>query len=476
MGFFMRERRMRVAAVILAAGEGTRMKSKVPKVLHRVAGTPMIVHAINVARSVSTGKPVVVVGVGADEVQGEVGAQACDYVVQDEQLGTGHAVLQARQRLASQSDAVVVTYADMPLLRPETLQRLVDRHRQTAPAFTMLTVMRDDPRGFGRVLRDGSGAVQAVVEEADASPEQLSIRELNAGVYCFDAEWLWTHLDQIPLSAKGEYYLTDMVGIAVTEGSTVESLTTDDPAELLGVNTRVHLAEAEAAFRKRINERWMLDGVTIMDPATTYIEAGVEVGRDTVIYPNTHLQGQTSIGAASQVGPNTIIRDSVLGERCKVLASVIEGSTLEDRVDIGPFARLRPGAYLAEGVHMGNFGEVKNSYLGPGTKMGHFSYLGDTTTGANVNIGAGAITCNYDGQRKHRTEIDAGAFIGSDTMLVAPVRIGEDASTGAGSVVTRDVPAGSLAYGVPARVQRSEGQSAEEARKADPTDESKGKE
>jgi bifunctional UDP-N-acetylglucosamine pyrophosphorylase/glucosamine-1-phosphate N-acetyltransferase len=253
-------------------------------------------------------------------------------------------------------------------------------------------------------------------------------------------------------------------------------LTTDDPAELLGVNTRVHLAEAEAAFRKRINERWMLDGVTIMDPATTYIEAGVEVGRDTVIYPNTHLQGQTSIGAASQVGPNTIIRDSVLGERCKVLASVIEGSTLEDRVDIGPFARLRPGAYLAEGVHMGNFGEVKNSYLGPGTKMGHFSYLGDTTTGANVNIGAGAITCNYDGQRKHRTEIDAGAFIGSDTMLVAPVRIGEDASTGAGSVVTRDVPAGSLAYGVPARVQRSEGQSAEEARKADPTDESKGKE
>jgi bifunctional UDP-N-acetylglucosamine pyrophosphorylase/glucosamine-1-phosphate N-acetyltransferase len=188
MGFFMRERRMRVAAVILAAGEGTRMKSKVPKVLHRVAGTPMIVHAINVARSVSTGKPVVVVGVGADEVQGEVGAQACDYVVQDEQLGTGHAVLQARQRLASQSDAVVVTYADMPLLRPETLQRLVDRHRQTAPAFTMLTVMRDDPRGFGRVLRDGSGAVQAVVEEADASPEQLSIRELNAGVYCFDAE------------------------------------------------------------------------------------------------------------------------------------------------------------------------------------------------------------------------------------------------------------------------------------------------
>jgi bifunctional UDP-N-acetylglucosamine pyrophosphorylase/glucosamine-1-phosphate N-acetyltransferase len=446
---------MSVAAVILAAGQGTRIKSDLPKVLHTIAGKPMVMHAIDAARGVSIDKPVLVVGVGADQVQATLGDQVA-YVVQQEQLGTGHAVLQARDELVGQSDLVVVTYADMPLLRSETLQNLVERHRQTAPAFTMLTVIQEDPRGFGRVLRGASGEVKAVVEEADATPEQLAIRELNAGVYCFDAEWLWTHLDRIPLSAKGEYYLTDLVGIAVSEKSRVEALTVDDPMELLGVNTRVHLAEAAAAFRQRINVHWMLAGVTFVDPANTYIEADVTLGRDSVIYPNTYLEGKTSVGAGCQIGPNTIIRDSTLGDRCIVLASVIEGGTLENDVDIGPFARLRPGAHLAAGVHMGNFGEVKNSYLGPGTKMGHFSYLGDTITGADVNIGAGTITCNYDGERKHRTQIDEGAFIGSDTMLVAPVRVGKGAITGAGSVVTRDIPAGSLAFGVPARVIRPE--------------------
>jgi bifunctional UDP-N-acetylglucosamine pyrophosphorylase/glucosamine-1-phosphate N-acetyltransferase len=446
---------MSVAAVILAAGQGTRIKSDLPKVLHTIAGKPMVMHAIDAARGVSIDKPVLVVGVGADQVQATLGDQVA-YVVQQEQLGTGHAVLQARDELVGQSDLVVVTYADMPLLRSETLQNLVERHRQTAPAFTMLTVIQEDPRGFGRVLRGASGEVKAVVEEADATPEQLAIRELNAGVYCFDAEWLWMHLDRIPLSAKGEYYLTDLVGIAVSEKSRVEALTVDDPMELLGVNTRVHLAEAAAAFRQRINVHWMLAGVTFVDPANTYIEADVTLGRDSVIYPNTYLEGKTSVGAGCQIGPNTIIRDSTLGDRCIVLASVIEGGTLENDVDIGPFARLRPGAHLAAGVHMGNFGEVKNSYLGPGTKMGHFSYLGDTITGADVNIGAGTITCNYDGERKHRTQIDEGAFIGSDTMLVAPVRVGKGAITGAGSVVTRDIPAGSLAFGVPARVIRPE--------------------
>ena len=443
---------MHVSVVILAAGQGTRMKSSLPKVLHPVAGKPMVVHAIESAREVSEATPVLVVGVGADQVRAVVGDRA-RYAVQEQRLGTGHAVLQAKSLLLGQSDIVLVTYADMPLLRTETLQRMVQRHRETSPTLTMLTVIEDDARGFGRVLRDAAGAVTAVVEEADATPEQLAIRELNTSSYCFDAGWLWSRLDQIPVSAKGEYYLTDMVGMAVSEGRRVEALTTDDPSEALGVNTRVHLAEAEAVLRRRINEAWMLSGVTIVDPATTFIEAGVTLGRDTVVYPNTYLEGETQIGAGCRIGPNTIIRDSTLGDRCAVLASVIEGGTLEDDVDIGPFGHLRKGAHLAAGVHLGNFGEVKNSYLGPGAKMGHFSYLGDATVGAGANIGAGTITCNYDGQRKHRTEIGEGAFIGSDTMLVAPVQVGRGAKTGAGSVVTRDVPPGSLAYGVPARVR-----------------------
>ena len=443
---------MRVVAVILAAGQGTRIKSNLPKVLHPVAGEPMVLHAIGAAKGVSEDRPVLVVGVGGDRVRETVGERA-RYVDQQQQLGTGHAVLQARSLLVGQSDVVLVTYADMPLLRAETLHQLVERQRETRPAFTMLTVVQDATRGFGRVLRDASGAVEAIVEEVDATPEQLAIRELNAGVYCFDADWLWSHLEQIPLSVKGEYYLTEMVTIAVAEGRRVEALRTDDPSELLGINTRVHLAEATAVFRQRINEKWMLEGVTIVDPATTYIETGVTLGRDTVIHPNTFLGGKTFIGAECQIGPNTVIRDSALGDRCIVFSSVLEGATLEDQVDIGPFGRLRSGAHLATGVHMGNFGEVKNSYLGPGTKMGHFSYLGDTTTGPDVNIGAGTVTCNYDGEEKHRTEIEEGAFIGSATMLVAPVHVGRGAKTGAGAVVTHDVPPDSLAFGVPARVR-----------------------
>jgi bifunctional UDP-N-acetylglucosamine pyrophosphorylase/glucosamine-1-phosphate N-acetyltransferase len=423
--------------------------------LHPLAGKPLVLHALEAALGLSDDRPVLVVGVGADQMRAALGEQV-RYVVQEPQLGTGHALLQARALLVGRSDTVLVTYADMPLLRPETLAHMVGRHRETAPAITVLTVMRDGARGFGRVLRDRSGAVAAIVEEVDATPDQLAIRELDTGTFCFDADWLWSHLDQIPRNPLGVYDLTDLVGRAVAGGGRVETLTTNDPTEVLGVNNRLHLAEAGAALRKRINEQWMLLGVTIVDPATTYIEAGVTLGPDTVIHPNTYLEGDTSIGAECRIGPNAIIRDSTLGDRCIVYASVIEGSTLEDGVDVGPFAHLRPGAHLAAGVHMGNFGEVKNAYLGPGTKMGHFSYVGDTTTGAGVNIGAGAITCNYDGQQKHHTEIEDGAFIGSDTMLVAPVRVGKGARTGAGSVVTRDVPPGGLVYGVPARAQADE--------------------
>ena len=428
------------------------MKSSLPKVLHPLCGKPMVGHAIEAARGVSDTTPVLVVGRGADQVRAVVGEQA-RYAVQEQRLGTGHAVLQARSSLTGESDVVLVTYSDMPLLRTKTLQRLVEHHCRTIPALTMLTVVQDDARGFGRVLRDTSGAVVAIVEEVDATPEQLSIRELNSGTFCFDADWLWSHLDQIPLSAKGEYYLTDLVGMAVAKGKRVEALATDDVSDALGINTRVHLAEAEAVMRQRINERWMLSGVTIIDPATTYIESGVTLGPDTVVCPNTCLEGETSIGAECRIGPNTVIRDTTLGNGCIVFASVVEGARLDDGADVGPFGHLRKGAHLAAGVHMGNFGEVKNSYLGPGTKMGHFSYVGDTTTGPGVNIGAGTITCNYDGEHKHRTEIKEGAFIGSDTMLVAPVKVGKGAKTGAGSVVTRDVPPGSVVVGVPARIR-----------------------
>ena len=446
---------MKLATVILAAGQGTRMKSELPKVLHPLVGQPLVTYAVETARALTGTAPVLVVGHGAEPVREAVGDGAF-FVVQAERLGTGHAVLQARETLQGQADLVLVTYADMPLLTTETLRRLVARQQDNPGPITMLmlTLVDENPRGFGRVIRDTSGAVIQIVEEAVATPEQLEIRELNAGVYSFDADWLWTHVDRIPLSLpKREYYLTDLIGMAVAEGLRVEAVVAEDKAEALGINTRVHLAEAENVLRRRINERWMLAGVTIVDPATTTIEPGVTIGQDTTIRPNTHLCGRTVIGEHCAIGPNTIVVDCQIGDRCRVLASVLEQAVMEDESDIGPFGHLRKGARLCEGAHMGNFGEVKNATLGPGAKMGHFSYLGDAKVGAGANIGAGTITCNYDGVQKHKTVIGEGAFIGSDTMLVAPVRVGKRAKTGAGSVVTHDVPDDAVAYGVPARLR-----------------------
>jgi bifunctional UDP-N-acetylglucosamine pyrophosphorylase/glucosamine-1-phosphate N-acetyltransferase len=441
----------KIAAVILAAGQGTRMKSSRPKVLHPVGGRPMVLWSVDKARASGAEEVVLVVGEGAEAVK-ETAGDEVRYVFQEEQLGTGHAALQAREALAGKADTVFVLYGDMPTLRTETLQRLIQRHEERKPAVTMLSVTSEDSMGFGRVVRDEAGNVRAIVEEAVAGPEILAIEELNCGVYCFDAPWLWERLPDVPVTQpKGEYYLTDMIGLAVEDGRTVEAVTIRDVEEVQGINTRVHLARAEGILRERINEEIMLSGVTLIDPATTYIEAGVRVGRDTVIYPNTHLQGETVIGEECVIGPNTIVRDTRVGDRCEITASVLEEAVLEDDVDIGPFGHLRPGAHLGQGVHMGNFGEVKNSYLAPGTKMGHFSYLGDAELGEDVNVGAGTITCNYDGQRKHPTVIEERVFIGSGAMLVAPVRVGKGAKIGAGAVVTRDVPEESLAYGVPAR-------------------------
>ena len=442
---------MRVTAVLLAAGQGTRMKSNLPKVLHSVAGKPLIWHALDAISRSTTEKPIVVVGHGADEVTKYLGDSAFT-VLQQPQLGTGHAVMQAESLLKGKTDLVVVCYSDMPLMRGETLQKLVETQKNNKGPISMLTVVADDPRGFGRVIRKADGTVESIVEEYVATADQLKVKELNVGGYCFDANWLWDALHRIPKNPKkGEYYLTDTVELATKDGLPVQATLMDDVEETIGINTRVHLSDAEVAMRGRINQQYMLNGVTIIDPASTYIEVGVSIGMDTVIMPNTYLHGKTEIGEGNVIGPNSIIRDSKIGNHCKVLASVLECAELEDYVDMGPFARLRKGAHLGNHVHMGNFGEVKDSHLSDGVKMGHFSYIGNAQIGTNTNIGAGTITCNYDGEKKHDTEIGEDVFIGSDTMLVAPLKIGKGSRTGAGAVVTKDVAENTLVVGMPAR-------------------------
>lgn len=442
---------MKITAILLAAGQGTRMKSSMPKVLHSVAGKPMIYHALQAIQQSTTEKPVVVVGHGADVVTKYL-SDSAQTVLQEPQLGTGHAVMKAESLLKGKTDLVVVCYADMPLLRGETLQQLVETQKNNSGPISMLTVISNDPRGFGRIIRKSDGTVEAIVEEYVATEEQKKIKELNVGGYCFDANWLWDALKRIPKNEKkGEYYLTDTIELASKENLPVLATVMDDEQETIGVNTRIHLAEVETALRKRINELHMLNGVTFIDPASTYIDLDVKIGKDTILMPNTYLHGKTEIGESNIIGPNSIIRDTKIGNGCKVLASVLEGATLENDVDMGPFARLRKGAHLGNHVHMGNFGEVKDSYLADGVKMGHFSYIGNAQIGSNTNIGAGTITCNYDGEKKHATEIGEDVFIGSDTMLVAPLKIGNGARTGAGAVVTKTVADDTLVVGMPAR-------------------------
>ncbi len=450
---------MNLSVVILAAGQGTRMKSSLAKVLHPICGRRMVQYAVDSGRALTGRAPTLVIGNGGDDVRAALGDQ-CDYVIQAEQLGTAHAVLQTANILRERGGHVLVWYADMPLLRADSLRALAEQQNANTGPITMLTVMADNPRGFGRIVRGADGSVAAIVEEAHATAEQKAIRELNVGAYCFEAEFLWSELTRLTPSPKGEYYLTDLIGVAVGRGLRVGAVALDDPEDAVGINTRVHLAETEAIMRRRINKEWMEAGVTMIDPATTLIEPDVTLAPDTVIWPNTQLIGETKIGGSCVIGPNTLIRDSRIGDGCKIVASVIEQATVENKVDIGPYAHLRRGAHLASGVHVGNFGEVKESYLGPGAKMGHFSYIGNARIGANTNIGAGTITCNFDGEHKSETIIGEDVFIGSDTMLVAPITLGDRSRTGAGSVVTKNVPADALAVGVPARIRRkSDGQS-----------------
>ncbi len=440
---------MKVRSIILAAGLGTRMASQLPKMLHPLAGKPLLQYSIDVAKSASSFRPVVVIGHHAEQIRAAIG-DGVDYVVQSEQLGTAHAVGSSAALFKGGDELVLVLSADMPFLSVDTLTRLVNIQSTNRGPVTFATTFNENSRGFGRILRSNDNKIEAVVEEAQATPEQLSIREINVGVYCFQVDWLFKAINRIHKSPKGEYYLTDTISLARTDGFEIPAITLADPTEAMGINNRVHLAEAEAILRGRINRGWMLAGVTLEDPNTTYIGADVHLEEDVTVLANTHLMGKTTIAKGSIVGPNSVVNDTKIGENCRVIASYLESAVLEEGVAMGPYCHLRSGAHLGPGVHMGNFGEVKNSHLGPGTKMGHFSYIGDAQIGRDVNISAGVITCNYDGKNKHATTIEDEAFIGSDTMLVAPVRIGKRAHSGAGAVVTKDVPDDTLVVGVPA--------------------------
>ena len=434
-------------ALILAAGKGTRMRSARAKVLHSLAGMAMIDLVVDAVREVGA-EPIVIVSSDAADVRDHLGTVRT--VTQDPPLGTGHAVQVALPALPPDGDAFIV-YGDTPLLRAETLRALKALHRERGAALTLLSARVPPPSAYGLIERAPDGAVRRIIETKPDPALQRRDGERNLGAYVVDLAWLHRAAPRLMRNASGEIYLTDLPALASADGRAVAAHCLEDHREGMGVNTRAELAEAEAAIRQRIRERHMLAGVTLRDPPSTFIDARVVIGADTELLPGTMLEGKTRIGSGCVVGPRATLRDTVVGDRCRIGESLIEQSTLEDDVVVGPYCHLRAGAYLERGVDIKDHAEIKNSRLGSGTKVHHFSYLGDATVGKDVNVGAGTVTANYDGTRKLPTTIDDGVFLGVDTMLVAPVRIGRRAKTGAGAVVTKDVPPGMLAVGVPAR-------------------------
>lgn len=440
---------MSIAAVVLAAGIGKRMKSRVPKVLHPVLGKPMLSYVIDAVRGVSPVKIVVVLGRGRGDVKKSVDSEGIIFVEQRVQLGTGHAANCARKELGGFRGDILVLNGDFPLITSQSLKSLVKKHESEKADISILTARLQDPFGYGRVLRNKKGEIERIVEERDASPEERKINEINSGTYCVKSGFLWEALNGVGSGNKQkEYYLTDIIGIAREKSRKISGVVARDSNEVVGVNDRAQLSEVEALLRKRINDTLMRAGVTLIDPGKTYISPDVKIGTDTVIYPNTYIYGKTVIGRGSSIGPGAWIEDSVLGNGVTIkLSSYISKSLIRDDVTVGPFAHIRPDVEIMEGAKIGNFVEIKKSRIGKGSKVPHLSYVGDAVIGKDVNIGAGTITCNYDGYKKHETIIADGVFIGSDTMLIAPLKVGKGATTGAGSTITKDVPEGALAIG-----------------------------
>ena len=436
---------MSLEIVILAAGQGTRMRSALPKVLHPIAGKSMLAHVIDTARALSPQRIHVVIGHGAELVRERLAADDINFVLQAEQLGTGHAVAQAVPFI--QAERILVLYGDVPLIQAQTLQRLLDKAGTDQAA--LLSVVMQDPTGYGRILRDAQGRVQAIVEQKDATPEQRAIKEGNTGIFALPGKRLGDWLGRLSNNnAQGEYYLTDVVALAVADAIAVVTEHPQDELEVLGANDRIQLAQLERHYQQRAARSLMAQGVTLLDPARFDLRGEVKVGRDVLIDINVILEGQVVIEDGVQIGPNCVIKNSTLRRGAIVKAnSHLEGAELGEGADCGPFARLRPGSVLGAKAHVGNFVEVKNAVLGEGAKAGHLSYLGDAEIGARTNIGAGTITCNYDGANKFRTVLGDDVFIGSNSSLVAPLTLGDGATTGAGSTVTQDVPAKTLAVG-----------------------------
>ncbi|KAF1304092.1 bifunctional UDP-N-acetylglucosamine diphosphorylase/glucosamine-1-phosphate N-acetyltransferase GlmU [Candidatus Enterococcus willemsii] len=432
-------------AIILAAGKGTRMKSKLYKVLHPVCGKPMVEHIINRVEETNPTEIVTIVGHGADKVQSQLGERS-QYALQAEQLGTGHAVMQAAEFLKGKKGTTLVISGDTPLLTSETLDNLFEYHQGKGASATILTAHAENPTGYGRILRDHVGIVDRIVEQKDATPEEAQVKEINTGTYCFDNELLFDALENLNTdNAQGEYYLTDIIEILKADGKNVAAYQTEDFNESLGVNDRVALAEANRLMRERINHQHMLNGVSFIDPAATYIDAGVIIGAETVIEPGVYLKGKTVIGENCVITAQSQIVDSTIEDNVTIKTSVVEESVVRSGADVGPYAHLRPKAEIHENAHVGNFVEVKNAVVGEGTKVGHLSYVGDATLGKDINVGCGVVFVNYDGKKKHRTVVGDHSFIGSSVNIIAPVEIEANSCVAAGSTITDDIPEHALA-------------------------------
>lgn len=431
--------------IVLAAGKGTRMKSEKPKALMPLLGLPLTMHGLSALKSAGSEPPIVVVGHGAEEVKSALG-DTFHYALQTEQLGTGHACLQAIPFIAPHLKTVIVAAGDSPLVTDEAFLSMLQLHLESGAAATVAIAVLENPTGYGRILRDSTGQVTGIVEEKDATPEQKQIREVCTSFYVFEVAALRDTLPRLSnQNAQGEYYLTDVIAMLAQEGAPVVAWVAPDPNLLMGVNNRWELAQAGMILRERLLKHFALQGVTVVDPLTTYVDAAVQIGVDTVIEPNTHLRGNTVVGSGCVLGPDLLVQDSRIGDHCQLLRSHIIQAEIESHVRVGPFANLRPGTILKQGAQIGDFVEIKNAVIGEGAKAMHLSYIGDAEVGARANIGAGTITCNYDGARKHRTVIGSGAFVGSNSTLIAPLTIGDGAYVAAGSAINQPVPPDALA-------------------------------